>query len=94
MEPIVAPFLAIAEEAGICQVVRFCWTTMLHADDMIDFATEVGVIFMNQAIFAQALCASHYLASQVLTNVVTHLAWARCWRARALASLIKCSSWM
>jgi len=37
----------VAENAGICQVALMSRTSMFQANDMIDLATEEGVIFMD-----------------------------------------------
>jgi hypothetical protein len=37
----------VAENAGVCQVALMSRTTMFQADDMINLATEEGVIFMD-----------------------------------------------
>ena len=39
--------VTVAENAGICQVALMSRTTMFQADDMINLATEEGVIFMD-----------------------------------------------
>jgi hypothetical protein len=44
--PDVTAFLAVAEDTGIRQIVRFRWAAMLHTDNVIDFAPIECLLFV------------------------------------------------
>jgi len=50
--PNVRSLVTITEKAGKCQIVFFSRTAMFQADDMINFTTKEGVIFVDQAVLA------------------------------------------
>jgi len=45
---------------------------MLQTDDMIHFASEVGVFFVNEAVFAKVLGTRGNQPPKVIADVVTH----------------------
>ena len=65
---------------------------MLFRDDVIDLATEKGVVFINQAVFAAVISASLNKSPQLRVDVTRHSEERR--RARAFANRIRCSSFV
>ena len=49
----VAAFRPIAKRAGIRQIALRRLPAVFFADDMIDFAAEEGVVFVDQAVFTE-----------------------------------------
>lgn len=47
----VAPFTAIADEAGPCQIFFRRFAAMLYGDDVVWLMWQEGIVFMKKAIF-------------------------------------------
>jgi hypothetical protein len=63
----------IAVQTGISQILGGCQSTVLFADDVIDFASEMGIIFVNKTVFTKPTGPRHDEASQIRANVgATH----------------------
>ena len=65
----VTSFRLVAKQTGVAQIICLCWPTMLFANNMIDFATEEGIHFRNQAILADAFCPSDNETSEFRIDV-------------------------
>src|SRR5262245_32783910 len=85
----------VAEDAGVRQVVPLCRPAVLLTDNVIGFAAVEGVFLSDQAILTDPFGPCRHEAAQLRTDVgaghAGHPA-ARCWRARALARRITCST--
>jgi hypothetical protein len=49
----IAALRAIAEGAGIYEILRDRWSTVFLADDVVYLAAEEGVLFMQQTLLAE-----------------------------------------
>jgi hypothetical protein len=70
--PNVATFPAVTENTGISQVIRFHRTTVLYADNMVNFTSEVRIVFVNQTIFAEIVSAGGNETPEAFANISTH----------------------
>ncbi len=62
----------ITIKTGICQVVRFCRTTMFPAYDMIHLTSKKRIVFMDQAILAKVFGTMCNDLSKMFANIATH----------------------
>src|SRR5713101_3733452 len=88
----VGSFRTIAKGACVGQVLCFGWATVLLGNDVLYLAPEIGVVFVNQAVFAHAVCPRFDEATEISTDIAGHRGQKL--RARALARRIKCSRFM
>jgi hypothetical protein len=65
----VAALVPIAEEAGARQVLRIGGSAVLFADDVIDLGAEEGILFVDQAVFAEPLRTSNDAPTKLYTDV-------------------------
>lgn len=68
----VAALRPIAERAGIGQIVLRRLPAVFFTDDVIDFAAEKGVVFVDQAVFTEVFRARRHEPAQGWTNVAAH----------------------
>lgn len=86
----VASLVSITGLAGVGKIISSGQAFVLQADDVVNFAAEVCVFDLNQAVFAKVLSASDDQLSQFIADVSGHdFIYLR---ARILAILIRCSS--
>ena len=65
---------------------------MFFGDNVIDLAPQIGIAFVNEAMFAEKIRPFGHQSPKADGNVGGHAE--RSLRARALASRIRCSSSM
>lgn len=85
----VGPLETIAKRTSVSQIVGNGETTVLFGNDVIHLASQVGVILVNQAIFAQLISSGFNESAQFGADVAGHEQRVL---ARAFAKRIKCSS--
>lgn len=62
----VAPFTAIADEAGPCQIFFRRFAAMLYGDDVVWLMWQEGIVFMKKAIIHICDRRAHESAGEVL----------------------------
>jgi hypothetical protein len=55
----ITAFVAIAKRTRIGEITLLSWAAVLLANDVVYLTAEVGIIFVNQAIFAQTIGACY-----------------------------------
>ena len=55
----IAAFVAITEGAGQRKIIFARWATMFFANDMIDLAAKIRIVFVDQAILADVFSPRH-----------------------------------
>lgn len=70
--PNVTALLAITEGTGLRQVFCCSRTAVLHANDVIYLTSKVGVVLVNEAIFAKIFGARSNQTPKVVTDIATH----------------------
>ena len=68
----VSSLMAIAQHAGIREVVHNGRSAVLPADNMIDFVHEARVFFMDQTVFAPAIRTQSYFGPKCRSNITGH----------------------
>src|SRR5207249_6287463 len=66
-------FSSVAKSTGIREVVCLGGTTVLQADDVIDFAAVESICLGDEAVFAQKTCAVGDCLTQFRTDPSSHL---------------------
>ncbi|GEM_PF-3222790 len=67
----IAPFVAVAIEAGQAQVILSCFSAVLFGNDMIEFVWQMAVLVIDEAILTTSPGALIELFSQRIRNM-TH----------------------
>lgn len=68
----VATLASIAEDTGQGQIRFNCLSAVLLADDMLDLATQKGILLVEQAILAKAVGPLRDQPAEPCGNVATH----------------------
>lgn len=68
----IAPLVAIAENAGVCQIVEIGRAAVLAANDVIDLVRKTCVFFVEEAIFASIIRAAGYFGAKLLADLTGH----------------------
>jgi hypothetical protein len=69
----VTPFVTIAVQTRISQIFGGCRSAVLFANDMIDLASEIGNLFVNEAVFTKPVGSARDEAAQLRANIrATH----------------------
>src|SRR6476646_10183640 len=67
----VTSFVTIAVHAGISQVFGGCRSAVFFTDDVIDLGAEVGIVFVNEAVFTEPVGSGCNQPPQIRANVGT-----------------------
>lgn len=68
----VAAFIAVAEDAGVCQVLKIGGTTVLAAHDVIDLMRKTDIVLVDKAVFATMSSAGGYARADLPSDVSGH----------------------
>ena len=55
--PRITPFVQVAKETGIREIICLGRPSVLLADNVVDLTSEERILFMNKAVFTQASCS-------------------------------------
>jgi hypothetical protein len=68
----VAPFTAIANEAGPSQICLVRFAAMLYSDDVVSLMWQEGIVFMKKAIFTSMTGAFTNQPAQFCRHIFAH----------------------
>ena len=68
----VTAFRPIAKAARIRQVIGLRLPAVLFTDDVVYFATEEGILFVNNTVLAEVICPCCHELAQGRVNVAAH----------------------
>ena len=84
------PFGSVAECAGVAEIPGVRLAAVLLSDHVIHLASQIRVVRVDQAVFAEAIRPRFDQPAKVRRNIAGHCTQSA--RARALANRIRCSS--
>ena len=68
----VASLISVAKGAGVGEILRCRRPFVLYTDDVIYLAAKKGVVRVDEAVFAEAVCSGSDEPAQIGTHVAAH----------------------
>ena len=69
----VAALVTVAEETGVCQILKARSSAVFSAHDVVDLVSKTSIVFVDQAVFATIMSPLRYCGSKLPTDITRHV---------------------